>query len=57
MDIDQFKHEGRCFDCGEKGHIGRNCPHKGMKDKKYTVRRILQELSEEERGELLKDFQ
>ncbi|KAF9267271.1 hypothetical protein L218DRAFT_856241, partial [Marasmius fiardii PR-910] len=37
MDIDQYKHEGCCFDCGEKGHIGRNCPQKGNKDKKFTV--------------------
>ena len=28
MDIDQAKKEGRCFGCGEKGHMNRDCPKK-----------------------------
>ncbi|KIK49800.1 hypothetical protein GYMLUDRAFT_114256, partial [Collybiopsis luxurians FD-317 M1] len=25
MDLDKARSEGRCFRCGEKGHLARNC--------------------------------
>lgn len=30
MDIDKARTLGLCFKCGQKGHIGRFCPNKGM---------------------------
>ncbi|KAJ3964372.1 hypothetical protein EV361DRAFT_834782, partial [Lentinula raphanica] len=36
MDLDQARANGLCFNCGERGHISRNCPKKG----KAAVRNI-----------------
>ena len=41
MDINKAKMEGRCFKCGETGHISRNCPKK-----KVRVRATTQEEQE-----------
>ncbi|KAJ3819310.1 hypothetical protein F5880DRAFT_1616576 [Lentinula raphanica] len=36
MDLDRARANGLCFNCGERGHISRNCPKKG----KAAVRNI-----------------
>ena len=41
MDLDKARTEGRCFSCGEVGHISRNCPKK-----KVQVRATTQEEQE-----------
>ena len=49
MDLDKARSEGRCFSCGEIGHISRNCPKK-----KVRVRAITQE---EQENQTEKGFQ
>ena len=49
MDVDKAKVEGRCFSCGEAGHISRNCPKK-----KVRVRVTTQE---EQENQTEKGFQ
>ena len=36
MDLDKAHSEGRCFRCGEKGHLACNCP----KPRQQTVRSL-----------------
>ena len=55
MDLDEMKRQGRCFRCGQQGHISRNCPNK--EQKKFDVRATVQELSKDERVELLHALQ
>ena len=49
MDLDKAKAEGRCFSCGEIGHISRNCPKR-----KIQVRVTMQE---EQENQMEKGFQ
>ena len=49
MDLSQAKSQGLCFTCHQKGHISRNCPQK----RKAMVRRMLGEMSDAERAELV----
>ena len=39
----------KCYGCGKLGHIARNCPDK--EPPVHTVRRLIQDLSPEERAE------
>jgi len=52
MDIDQAKKEGRCFGCGEKGHLNRDCP---KKERKFNVR--VTDWTKEERELVMKQLQ
>ena len=52
MDIDQAKREGRCFGCGEKGHLNRDCP---KKEKRFNVR--ITDWTKEERELIMKQLQ
>ncbi|SJL01029.1 uncharacterized protein ARMOST_04345 [Armillaria ostoyae] len=38
MDIDKLKKEGKCFRCGEKGHMSKFCPLQSWNKKKEEVR-------------------
>ena len=49
MDLDKAKMEGRCFSCGEVGHISRNFPNKKM--------RVRATMQEEQENETEKGFQ
>jgi hypothetical protein len=49
MDIDSARKKGLCFNCGEQGHISRNCP---QKKQKWTARAVTEGLDEKQRKEL-----
>ncbi|KAI9070044.1 hypothetical protein FKP32DRAFT_1558554 [Trametes sanguinea] len=51
MDIDAARRRGMCFTCGQRGHIQRDCPNR-----KIVVRNLVQQLSMEDRTELLKEL-
>ncbi|KAI0349088.1 hypothetical protein OH77DRAFT_1415579 [Trametes cingulata] len=51
MDIDTARRRGACFACGQRGHIQRDCPNR-----KVVVRNLVQQLSAEDRAELLKEL-
>ncbi|CDO72201.1 hypothetical protein BN946_scf184970.g53 [Trametes cinnabarina] len=51
MDIDAARRRGMCFTCGQRGHIQRDCPNR-----KIVVRNLVQQLSVEDRSELLKEL-
>jgi hypothetical protein len=50
MELDKAKQEGRCFQCGQQGHIKRNCPQ----TKAAIVRQAFMGLEGEERDALAK---
>jgi hypothetical protein len=47
MDVDKAKAEGRCFKCGEKGHMAKYCPNKA----KFQVRNITEAPEQPEQNE------
>ena len=50
MDIDAKKAkqraEGKCFRCDEKGHLSRDCPHKGEKREVCALEVVPEPLAE-----------
>jgi Zinc knuckle/Retrotransposon gag protein len=53
MDLDEARRRNVCYRCGQPGHIGRNC----RAGRSQTVRAMMQEMSEDERKELISGFQ
>lgn len=49
MEVDRARAEGRCFHCGNKGHIARQCPNR-----QASIRSQFIDLSDEDRVELLR---
>ena len=47
VDLTKARTEGRCFKCGEKGHMSRFCPNK-----KIQVRVMFEGMSKEEKREI-----
>ena len=52
MDIGKLKAENKCFQCGQPGHIKRNCPQL----KQVQVRQVLDDMSEFDRAAVLEKY-
>ena len=55
MDIERARREGLCFNCGEKGHLSRDCL-KPRKSTRTYARRVVDGLSEEDHKDLLAEL-
>ena len=54
MDLDAARRQGQCFNCGERGHISRECPKK--KNRFQQVRGLSVEMTDEERLQLATEW-
>ena len=52
MDIGKLKAENKCYQCGQSGHIKRNCPQL----KQVQVRQVLDDMSEFDRAAVLEKY-
>jgi Zinc knuckle len=53
IDRNKAKAEGKCYRCGEPGHIARSCP---SWERGNTIRALFRDCEEDERTDLLEDF-
>ncbi|EGO04840.1 hypothetical protein SERLA73DRAFT_149194 [Serpula lacrymans var. lacrymans S7.3] len=58
MEVDKakFRTEGRCYQCGEKGHRSFECKDAQNKKPQFNVREFLEKMTKEEREKLLAGF-
>jgi hypothetical protein len=55
MDVDRSQQNLRCFGCGEKGHMRRDCPK--PREQRLNVRALLGNFEDDELQEVLRDWQ
>ncbi|PBK73229.1 hypothetical protein ARMSODRAFT_881030, partial [Armillaria solidipes] len=55
MDIDAIRKEGKCFRCGQKGHLSKNCPLQLWNKKKEEVRASMTKPAMDSKIEEVKD--
>jgi len=54
MDLDTAKANFRCFNCGELGHMRKECPKSDKRP--FHTCLIVQEMTKEERKELIEEL-
>ena len=52
MDIGKLKAENKCYQCGQPGHIKRNC----LQLKQVQVRQVLDDMSEFDQAAVLEKY-